>query len=62
MRVSAAILGALPFVVAGVLLLLRPSYLKPLVTAPLGQGLLWTGIVLMGSGLLLMRTLSRVEV
>ena len=60
-RVSAAILAAMPFVVALTLLVLRPEYLKPLVTAPLGQGLLWTGVVLMGTGLMLMRALARVE-
>jgi tight adherence protein B len=61
-RVSAAILASLPFVVAGVLLVLRPAYLSPLVDSPLGQMMLAGGLVSMAAGMLLMRELARVEV
>ena len=60
-RTSAFILGALPFVVAGSLMVLRPGYLVPLMTEPTGRTMLLICGTLFGSGVLLMRSLSQVE-
>ena len=60
-RTSAFILGALPFVVAGSLMILRPGYLVPLMTEPSGRTMLLVCGLLFGSGVLLMRSLSQVE-
>ena len=60
-RTSAFILGALPFVVAGSLMILRPGYLVPLMTEPTGRSMLLACGLLFGAGVLLMRGLSQVE-
>ena len=60
-RTSAFILGALPFVVAGALMVLRPGYLVPLMTEPTGRTMLLLCGLLFGSGVFLMRGLSQVE-
>ena len=60
-RTSAFILGALPFVIAGGLMILRPGYLTPLLTEPSGRSMLLVVGLLFGSGILLMRGLSQVE-
>ena len=60
-KTSAFILGALPFVVAGSLMILRPGYLVPLMTEPAGRSMLLVCGLLFGSGVLLMRGLSQVE-
>jgi tight adherence protein B len=61
-RMSAFILGALPFVVTGALLVLRPDYLNPLFTESLGRSMLMVCALLFSSGILLMRGLAQVEV
>ena len=60
-RMSATILGALPFVVSGALMFLRPDYLKPLFTEPAGQSILVVCGLLFISGITVMRTLAQVE-
>jgi len=60
-RTSAFILGALPFVIAGGLMILRPGYLTPLMTEPAGRSMMLVCGLLFASGVLLMRGLSRVE-
>ena len=60
-RMSATILGALPFVVAGALMFLRPDYLTPLFTEPAGRTMLVISALLFSSGVLLMRSLATVE-
>lgn len=60
-RMSAFILGALPFVVAGALMVLRPEYLTPLVADPTGRTLLVGCGLLFVAGVALMRSLAQVE-
>ncbi|MCB9796654.1 MAG: type II secretion system F family protein [Alphaproteobacteria bacterium] len=60
-RFSAMVLVALPFFIAGVLLLIRPGYLTPLYTTPLGQAMLLGGMVSLVVGILVMRRLAQVE-
>jgi len=61
-RLSAYILGGLPFALAGFLLLSNPNYLSPLVSDPLGLMLLVGAGVLMVGGFVWMRHIVRVEV
>jgi tight adherence protein B len=61
-RLSAWILGLLPPVFSAYLLLTQPSYLKPLVTEPLGVLLLVMGVILLAVGTLWMRKAIKVEV
>lgn len=58
-RVSALILGALPFVVIGGLLLVSPAYLAPLVTDPRGNIIVGAAIVLLSLGFATMRQMMR---
>lgn len=60
-RMSSMILGALPFVVAGAIAWLRPGYLGVLFEDDLGQRMLLTCAVLFVAGIMLMRSLSRLE-
>lgn len=54
-RASAAIIGSMPFLVAGLLWLANPDYLDPLWRVGVGRGLLIGGLVWMGIGVLTMR-------
>lgn len=58
-RVSAMVLGALPFLVIGGLLITSPSYLAPLVNDPRGNIIVGCAIVLLSLGFLTMRHLMR---
>ena len=60
-RMSAFILGALPFVVAGALMFLRPNYLTPLVAEPAGRTMLMVSGLLFIAGVGLMRSIAQVE-
>lgn len=60
-RMSAAILTALPFVVGGIILVLRPGYMAPLYETAPGRSMLVFAGVLMLTGIVLIRRLSRVE-
>jgi tight adherence protein B len=60
-RLSSFILGALPFVVAGGLAVLRPGYLSVLVEDDLGQRMLLVCAMLFAAGVLLMRRMAQVE-
>lgn len=60
-RMSAAILTALPFVVGGIILALRPGYMTPLFETAPGRSMLLFAAVLMTAGVLAIRRLSRVE-
>ena len=60
-RMSAFILGALPFVVAAMLMFLRPDYLTPLFTESTGRTMLMIAGLLFCSGVALMRSLAQVE-
>lgn len=58
-RVSAMVLGSLPFVVIGGLLMTSPAYLAPLVTDPRGNIIVGAAIVSLSMGFLTMRQLMR---
>ncbi len=60
-RMSALIVGSLPFFVAGMLLWIRPGYLAPLVHSPLGQKFALVAIGSLTVGFFAMRKLARVE-
>jgi tight adherence protein B len=61
-RLSAMILGALPFAMAGFLLKTNPTYLEPLYTTSLGIAMILGSSVLMGLGFLWMRKIIKIEV
>jgi tight adherence protein B len=61
-RLSAWILGALPPVFATYLILVRPEYIKPLFTDPLGVTMLAVMVVLMGAGIFWLSRIVKVEV
>ncbi|HKJ72317.1 MAG TPA: type II secretion system F family protein [Gammaproteobacteria bacterium] len=55
MRLSARVLIALPFLVAGLISLVNPTYMAPLITEPLGRMLLAIQLLLIVIGYLIMR-------
>lgn len=61
-RISALVLGLLPFGVAGALLALNPDYLTPLFVEPLGWIMLAGGALLMGLAMVWIRKIIQVEV
>jgi len=61
-RLSAWILGLLPLLFALYLVLVRPEYLKPLVTDPIGLLLLGVGAMLLVVGVMWLRKAIQVEV
>jgi tight adherence protein B len=58
-RVSAYILGSMPFLVTGVLLLIQPGYLTPLLTDPRGKIILGLAAVMLTAGFVVMRQMMR---
>jgi tight adherence protein B len=56
---SALILACLPFVMAGILSLMRPGFLQFFFDTPSGNRLLLIAGALMGMGILVMRKLIR---
>ena len=60
-RLSAAVLTGMPFLVAGVIFFVQPDYLRPLIETPLGRGLLLAGGCALIAGAWMMRLVSRVE-
>ncbi len=61
-RLSAIILGALPLLFVGYLVLVRPEYIGLLVTTPLGILLIVVGVVLLIVGAFWLRKVVKVEV
>lgn len=61
-RMSAWILGLLPFSVAGVMVLLNPEYIKILWTDPSGIRLLWYALVMIVVGVLWLRKVIRIRI
>jgi tight adherence protein B len=61
-RLSAWILGALPPVFGTYLVLVRPTYIRPLFTDPLGLIMLAIMVSLMVAGVVWLRRIARVEV
>lgn len=60
-RASAWVLGLLPFVLGGLLTMLNPGYLEPLLNDPAGRRVLTDGLLLMAFGILWMKQLSKVR-
>lgn len=58
-RVSAIVLGSLPFVVIGGLLITSPAYLAPLITDPRGNIIIGAAIISLSLGFLTMRGLMQ---
>ena len=58
-RMSAMILGALPFVVVGGLAIMSPAYLAPLITDPRGNVIVGLAILFLSMGFLTMRQFMR---
>jgi tight adherence protein B len=61
-RLSASVLAVLPFLIAFAILLMRPSYLAPLVTESVGVWLLSVAALGFAAGMVLLRNLTQVEV
>lgn len=61
-RTSGYIIAGLPFVIAGILMVMNPSYLKLLVTEPLGLVMLGGGLVSQIVGFIVIRRIISIEV
>jgi tight adherence protein B len=61
-RISAIILGGLPFAILGIISMMRPDYLRPLIEDPLGHYVTAGALVWFSIGVLVMRAVSDVEV
>jgi tight adherence protein B len=61
-RMSAWVLGLLPFGVAGMLLLINPNYIKPLWTDPTGIRMLWYALVMIVFGVMWLRKVIRIRI
>ncbi len=61
-RASAWILGSMPFVLAGILTLINPSYMSLLWTTPQGQNLILTGVGLMAVGSFVLKRIIQIKV
>ncbi|MCS7275572.1 MAG: type II secretion system F family protein [Dehalococcoidia bacterium] len=61
-RMSAMVIGALPFFLGGVLMLLNPDYVGLLFTRPAGLAMLGTGLCMELMGLYILRRILSIEV
>jgi len=61
-RLSAWILGLMPFALAGVMNIFNPEFMAPLWTDPIGVGIIKNMLVLMGIGVLILRKIIRIRV
>jgi tight adherence protein B len=61
-RLSALIVGLLPFVLAIALNIMNPGYLQLLIDDPIGRGMLIASLVLEGIGIVIMRRMSTMKV
>ena len=61
-RLSAWILGILPFVIAALVGLMNPAFLRVLWTDPAGLNLVWLALGGIGLGVLWMRSIIRIRV
>lgn len=60
-RLSAIILGGLPFFVTFIIMMMRPEYLTPLVSDPIGHWMLGFCFISFTFGVLVMRRISQIE-
>jgi tight adherence protein B len=61
-RMSAWVLGLLPFAVAGMLTLVNPGYVRVLWTEPAGIRLLWTALLMIAVGVVWLRKVIRIHI
>ena len=61
-RMSAWILGLLPFVVGAMMLLVNPAYIRILWTDPIGIKLLWIALVMLIAGVCWLRKVIRIHI
>jgi tight adherence protein B len=61
-RMSAWILGLLPFAVGAMLVLVNPGYVMVLWTDPTGVKLLWTALVMIIIGVTWLRKVIRIRI
>jgi tight adherence protein B len=61
-RMSAWVLGLLPFAVAGMLTLVNPGYVRVLWTEPAGIRLLWTALSMIAVGVVWLRKVIRIHI
>lgn len=61
-KVSGIVIGVLPLVLAGVLSVMSPDYLRPLITTPMGMGMLAAALALELLGILLIRKIININV
>jgi tight adherence protein B len=61
-RISAWVVGLLPLLFVGYMLVVRPAYLRPLITDPLGWAMLLGGSLLFAGGVLWLVRVSRLKV
>jgi tight adherence protein B len=58
-RASAMVLGAIPFFIVGVLLVVSPGYLQPLITDPRGNIIIGAAVLGLVLAFVTMRTMMR---
>ncbi|MFN2615127.1 MAG: VWA domain-containing protein [Actinomycetota bacterium] len=61
-RLSAWILGVLPFGIAGYIMMVNPTFLTTMTTDPLGRLMIGGSLVMLGLGVVWMRKIIRIEV
>lgn len=61
-RLSALILGGLPFVMAGIIYLIQPKYINMLFTDPIGQKMAIFGLIAMTLGIISMKKIIRIKI
>lgn len=61
-RLSAAILIAIPFFVAFAVSILRPEYIRILITDPIGRVLIVTSLIMMTIGIVIIRGMIKIKV
>lgn len=61
-RASALIIGSLPFLMLGLLMMMSPDYVMPLFTDPRGQMMLGAGLTSIGLGAFVMWRMTQFEI
>lgn len=61
-RISAFVLGSLPFFMAGFLWATNREYLEPLLTETFGQIMIGVGVILMIAGIIWLRKVVDIEI
>lgn len=61
-RLSAWVLGLMPFVLAGLMNLFNPAFMSPLWTDPIGIAIVRNMLLLMAFGILVLRKITRIRV